>query len=95
MKKVGIITLNGGENYGNVLQNYAVQETLKELGAQPETVVNTTSYGRFYLDTQKVNKLTLSYVYRYLRDRLNYKYNIKNSGKGILKTIKFCKKNSK
>ena len=94
MKKVGIITLNGGENYGNVLQNYAVQETLKELGTQPETVVNTTSYGRFYLDTQKVNKLTLSYVYRYLRDRLNYKYNIKNSGKGILKTIKFCKKNS-
>ncbi len=94
MKKVAIITLNGGDNYGNVLQNYAVQETLKELGTQPETVVNTTSYGRFYLDTKKVNKLTVNYVYRYFRDKLNYKYNIKNSGKGILKTIKFCKQNS-
>lgn len=32
MKKVGIITLTRAENYGNKLQNYAIQEVLKKLG---------------------------------------------------------------
>lgn len=38
-KKVGIITLYGNTNYGNRLQNYAVQEVIKEYGYYPETVV--------------------------------------------------------
>ena len=45
--KIGILTLSGAENYGNVLQNYAVQEVLAELGAQAETIKNTTVYGHF------------------------------------------------
>lgn len=43
--KVGIVTINGNENYGNVLQNYAVQEVLKEVGAEAETILNRTQYG--------------------------------------------------
>lgn len=31
MKKIGIVTLLGYFNYGNRLQNYALQETLKKL----------------------------------------------------------------
>ena len=31
MKKIGIITINDYNNYGNRLQNYAVQEVLKSL----------------------------------------------------------------
>ena len=36
--KVGIITLIGYSNYGNRLQNYAVQEVLKQTGAEVETL---------------------------------------------------------
>ena len=38
-KKVGIVTLHGYYNYGNRLQNYALQEVIKELGFDVETVV--------------------------------------------------------
>ena len=38
MKKAGIITIFGEWNYGNRLQNYAVQEVLKKLGIDAETI---------------------------------------------------------
>lgn len=42
MKNVGIITLYDNNNYGNRLQNYALQEQLNKLGCNPETIVNNT-----------------------------------------------------
>ena len=39
MNKVGIITLYGNFNYGNRLQNFAVQESLKKLGLITETII--------------------------------------------------------
>ncbi len=39
LERVGILTLNGYDNYGNRLQNYATQEVLKELGFQVETIL--------------------------------------------------------
>lgn len=39
MAKIGIITLNGYYNYGNRLQNYALQEVLKSLGFIVETIL--------------------------------------------------------
>lgn len=44
MKKVGIITLNGYKNYGNRLQNYALQEVIKSLGFEVETIINNTKF---------------------------------------------------
>jgi len=38
MKKIGIITLNGYVNYGNRLQNYALQEALKTYGYDVQTI---------------------------------------------------------
>lgn len=38
MKKIGIITLNGEFNYGNRLQNFALQRVLNELGTEVETI---------------------------------------------------------
>ena len=38
MKKIGIITINDNDNYGNRLQNYAVQEILKKLNIKPITI---------------------------------------------------------
>ncbi|MFD1334541.1 polysaccharide pyruvyl transferase family protein [Oceanobacillus iheyensis] len=43
MKKVAILTLNGYFNYGNRLQNYALQEVIKDMGFEVETVVNNTN----------------------------------------------------
>ncbi len=53
MKKIAIATLNGYFNYGNRLQNYAIQETLKTLGYSVETIrfnrdKKTNKY-KFYL----------------------------------------------
>lgn len=42
MKKVGIITLNDNNNYGNRLQNLATQKVLTELGFNAETIINET-----------------------------------------------------
>lgn len=42
MRKVGILTLNGNFNYGNRLQNYALQEVIRDLGFDVETIVNTS-----------------------------------------------------
>jgi exopolysaccharide biosynthesis predicted pyruvyltransferase EpsI len=62
MKKIAIITLNGYSNYGNRLQNYAVQEVLKSFEFYSETLIvndksikqktNTSSF------KTKVNKLS-------------------------------------
>lgn len=38
MRKIGIITLNGYFNYGNRLQNYALQETLRKYNYQVDTI---------------------------------------------------------
>ncbi|MCF8453574.1 MAG: polysaccharide pyruvyl transferase family protein [Pedobacter sp.] len=40
MKKIGILTIVDYVNYGNRLQNYAVQEILKSRGFEVETIVN-------------------------------------------------------
>lgn len=88
--KIGIVTINGNENYGNVLQNYAVQEVLKKVGAEAETIQNVTQYGHWKKE-KKVNKLTLSYVKKYVINQLNYRYNIKNSNQGLIHVIRFYK----
>ncbi len=38
MKKIGILTLNGNMNYGNRLQNYALEQTILKLGLEVETI---------------------------------------------------------
>ncbi|MFE5145525.1 polysaccharide pyruvyl transferase family protein [Peribacillus simplex] len=54
MKKIGILTINDYNNYGNRLQNYAAQEVLKSLGYHVETVINNTDFNK------KNNKSTIS-----------------------------------
>lgn len=51
MKKVGIISIYDENNYGNRLQNYAVQEIIKKMGFEVETIKNTNiCNGENYLD---------------------------------------------
>lgn len=42
MKKIGILTINDNNNYGNRLQNYAVQQVLRKKEFLVETIINTT-----------------------------------------------------
>lgn len=55
MKKVAIITLNGYFNYGNRLQNYALQESIKKLGFEVETIINDTKFNKE--NTNKISKI--------------------------------------
>ena len=42
MKRVAILTLTDNNNYGNRLQNYALQEAVKSLGFEAESIINTS-----------------------------------------------------
>jgi len=44
MKKIGIITINDNNNYGNRLQNYALQEMLKKLTQYDVVTVRNSEY---------------------------------------------------
>lgn len=53
--RIGILTQPLVGNYGGVLQNWALQRTLKELGHEPVTidVLPLPGVGRFILSTVK------------------------------------------
>lgn len=49
--KLGIVTINDNDNYGNRLQNYATQEILKSINIEPKTLINSSSLNekKFYV----------------------------------------------
>ena len=63
MKKVGILTITDGANYGNRLQNYAMQELLSSLDLEVETIQRETSRDKHgivllkYLAKQYIKRL--------------------------------------
>ncbi|MDR0890038.1 MAG: polysaccharide pyruvyl transferase family protein [Oscillospiraceae bacterium] len=90
MKKVGIATMQGGANYGNVLQNYAVQALIEAAGYTAITLDNRTKRGfRSWATPPKplYKKLMPSHMAAYRRTRLQNLYGCKNdrdfSGKGL------------
>ncbi len=92
--KTGIVTLFG-ENYGNKLQNYAVQYLLENKGFDVETVVvNTKGRGIAKPKNTKTElaKFSPFYMVDVLRSRFKTKYLYKNSRDGILSSVKFAKK---
>ena len=44
-KTVGIVTMVGSDNYGNALQNYAVQTLIEETGYHARTLHDRTKKG--------------------------------------------------
>lgn len=77
MKKAAIITLNGYFNYGNRLQNYALQEILRSLGLSVETIIVDRNKKNNYVN----KKITISRVLnkaRYIVHNKKYrKYELK------------------
>lgn len=80
MKKVGILTLNGYFNYGNRLQNYALQEFISINGYDCETIINTTMVDKSYLlksnkkgKIKKILDKDLNQICRAIHKRINSK----------------------
>ncbi|MDO4169320.1 MAG: polysaccharide pyruvyl transferase family protein [Lachnospiraceae bacterium] len=77
MKKIAIVTLNHGINYGNKLQNYAVQVIYEKLGYEAETIrfypqglkVNEKSKKTFCLLLKKLKRHYLSYKFSSIQKR--------------------------
>lgn len=75
MRKIGILTLNGYFNYGNRLQNYALQEVLKSYGFEVETIINktqrlTVTKKNTFEKIKNVSKKPLSKTYRILKNKI-------------------------
>ena len=79
MKKIAIITLNDNNNYGNRLQNYAMQHQLEKLGFAVETVINNTfdKNKRKYIFKRLTIKKVLEKIKHYIDKKINAKYNTK------------------
>lgn len=67
MKKASIVTLNGYFNYGNRLQNYALQEALKKYNLEVDTLRITRT------SKKETVKPFLRNVRDYIKDASNYK----------------------
>lgn len=90
MKKVGILTINDYNNYGNRLQNYATQEVIKNLGFDVKTIINITNItGKTNQLTNLKEKLTnfKNLTFFELLNKVNYRIYIKIKRDKISKTI--------
>jgi len=80
-KKVGVVTLNGYYNYGNRLQNYAVEYILKEMGCEVETIVkiNKNDHKKGFFDKLgKIKNKSLDEIIDFVKKKINKKiYNYK------------------
>lgn len=89
-KKVAIITIYSRLNYGNRLQNYAMQEILKTVNVEPFTIKNFSKFGlfrqkidsKFKIGEQLTNKHNLFQQKREIFLKFNDKY-IKTYSKDI------------
>lgn len=95
--KVGIITVTNGENYGNRLQNYAIQEFFEKNGIKAKTFLTncyTNKYFKYFF------KSKLKFLYSIIKNTntswrfINfYKFNKKiNFSSSILNNNSFSKK---
>lgn len=74
-KKCGIATISIGANYGNRLQNYAVQSIMKKNGYDPETIDYEPSYKLEYTNIGKVDKIK-NLILKCKKMGIDYTYNI-------------------
>lgn len=84
MKKIGIVTIIDNDNYGNRLQNYALQETIKKYGFKVTTLNN---YARLNNKEKIINRIK-SYIVFSLGSLKKY---IKSNKKRLKNFKKFNK----
>lgn len=72
MKSVAIITINDNNNYGNRLQNYAVQQTIKKIGNYNiETIKNDRMLNNQY-EKNIYNKMIIKRYIRYIKSFVGF-----------------------
>lgn len=71
MKKVGIITINDNDNYGNRLQNYAVQEILVKNKFETYTILNNV----FWNNKEKSFEKKLLKLLKYFKGKIKRDFN--------------------
>lgn len=97
-KKIGIVTLHGYSNYGNKLQNYALQETINSLGYEANTVIIRTKENTDNIlirRTKTLFKTSPKKVIRILIKRREQKFFYKRNKKLIDNRIRAFKNFSK
>ena len=80
MKKIGIVTMVGYDNYGNLLQNYAVKKLLENMGYQAVTLNNQvkTDESAHFNKISIWNKCKPKYVRKFLKVKANQLLGCKN-----------------
>ena len=73
MKNAAIVTLWGNNNFGNKLQNYALQEILKMYNIKAETIINMPLFNNRRRNIKKVLSFRLRSLYYFLtkKDKIN------------------------
>lgn len=85
--KIGIKTIIDYNNYGNRLQNYALQEVLKNMGYEVITIRN--SYEKINKKKSLLEKVSSPDIFKKLKSKITYRLvNFKN------KKINFIRKNN-
>lgn len=78
-RKVGIVTLHGYSNYGNRLQNYALQEQIKALGFDVDTLVFQKPETKFQesklLKVKRISGLPFKEIEKRVRNKFHGQYN--------------------
>ena len=90
--KIGIVTIFG-DNYGNKLQNYALQALLESMGHEVKTIIVKDGV-KFHLlqsKNESIKKLRPRYVSQVISSRFKNKYPYKNQRDGIRASVKYGK----
>lgn len=93
MKKVGIVSLYNGQNFGNKLQNYAAEQICKEYGFQPNTFKYEIVQAKVISNPSTLAKLRPSHIKAFTKSFLSSRCKIKNSDSSILSQVMFWYKN--
>ena len=90
--KIGIITINDNNNYGNRLQNYAVQETIRKMGKYD--VITLKNSPRFNNRCGIINffKKIIAHLYSNIRKWIKDNKNRRKCFKDFNKKIRFSKR---
>ena len=79
MKKIGIVTMVGCDNYGNLFQNYAVKKILENMGYEAYTLNNNIRENKVKSKNSFFTKLTFQYIKAYIKLQLEIRFGCKNS----------------
>lgn len=78
MEKIGIVTICDDNNYGNRLQNYAVQETIRKMGFEPVTLRNVNFKEYHYTYDLFFIKKRLACIFNIFRKEKKHMESIRN-----------------